>query len=162
MVTYLDDRMVNTCNGWADAETSQTNGSNPPSPPILAQVIASILESHDEQTELLRQRMANSARGGNGKRNATAPTLTTHSDFVVTHLPLFTEAVEPLEADHWLRVIEFKFRLLRCMRCRRLSSSRSNCVVMPARGGPTTPPLTPRTTRRRGLSSTAFFTPTTS
>jgi hypothetical protein len=27
---------------------------------------------------------------------------------------LFTEAGEPLEADHWLRVIESKFRLLHC------------------------------------------------
>jgi hypothetical protein len=30
------------------------------------------------------------------------------------HLPLFTEAGEPLEADHWLRVMESKFGLLRC------------------------------------------------
>jgi hypothetical protein len=32
----------------------------------------------------------------------------------VTHPPLFTEAGEPLEADHWLRVMESKFGLLRC------------------------------------------------
>jgi hypothetical protein len=30
------------------------------------------------------------------------------------HLPLFTEAGEPLEADRWLREMEFKFGLLRC------------------------------------------------
>jgi hypothetical protein len=30
------------------------------------------------------------------------------------HPPLFTEVGEPLEADHWLRVIESKFRLLHC------------------------------------------------
>jgi hypothetical protein len=48
MVTYLDDRKVNTCNGWAEAENSQANG-NPPPPPTLAQAIASILESRDEQ-----------------------------------------------------------------------------------------------------------------
>jgi hypothetical protein len=52
MVTYLDDRMVNTRNGRAEAEASQANG-NPPPPLILAQAIASILESRDEQTELL-------------------------------------------------------------------------------------------------------------
>jgi hypothetical protein len=28
--------------------------------------------------------------------------------------PLFTEVGERLEADHWLRVMESKFRLLRC------------------------------------------------
>jgi hypothetical protein len=30
------------------------------------------------------------------------------------HPPLFTEAGEPLEDDHWLRVMESKFRLLHC------------------------------------------------
>jgi hypothetical protein len=80
----------------------------------LAQAIASILESRDEQTELLRQLVANSIHGGNGARNAPAPAPTTYSDFTSTHLPLFTEAGEPLEADHWLRVMESKFGLLHC------------------------------------------------
>jgi hypothetical protein len=105
--------MVNTHNVRNGAENSQGNG-NPPPPPSLAQAIASILESRDEQTELLRQLMANSTRGGNGARNALAPAPTTYSDFSSTHPPLFTEAGEPLEADHWLRVMESKFRLLHC------------------------------------------------
>jgi hypothetical protein len=57
--------------------------------------------------------MANSARGGNGARNAPAPAPTTYGDFAATHPPLFIEAGEPLEADQWLRVIESKFGLLR-------------------------------------------------
>jgi hypothetical protein len=80
MVTCLDDRMVNTHNGWAGPENAQGN-VNPPPPPTLAQAIASILESHDEQSKLLRQLVANSARGGNGARNAPGPTLTTYGDF---------------------------------------------------------------------------------
>jgi hypothetical protein len=76
MVTCLDDRMVNTRNLWNGAENSQGNG-NPPPPPSLAQAIASILESHDEQTELLRQLVANSTRGGNRGRNALALASTT-------------------------------------------------------------------------------------
>jgi hypothetical protein len=103
--------MVNTRNRRAGVKSSQGNGNPPPSP-SLAQAIASILESHDEQTELLWQLVANSARGGNGVRNALTPTPTTYSDFTATHLPLFTEAGEPLEADHWLRVMESKFGLL--------------------------------------------------
>jgi hypothetical protein len=99
MVTCLDDRMVNTHNVRNGAENSQGNG-NPPPPPCLAQAIASILESRDEQIELLRQLVANSTCGGNGVRNAPAPDLTTYSDFVATHPPLFTKAGEPLEADH--------------------------------------------------------------
>jgi hypothetical protein len=58
--------------------------------------------------------VANSACGGNGARNAPAPAPTTYSDFAATHPPLFTEAGEPLEADHWLRVVESSFGLLRC------------------------------------------------
>jgi hypothetical protein len=58
--------------------------------------------------------VANSTHGGNGARNAPAPALTTYNDFTATHPPVFTEAGEPLEADHWLRVMEFKFGLLRC------------------------------------------------
>jgi hypothetical protein len=112
MVTCLDDRMMNTYNRWAGAENSQGNG-NPPPPPSLAQAIASILKSQDEQTELLCQLMTNSTRGGNGARNAPALAPTTYSDFMATHPPLFTEEGEPLEADHWLRVMEYKFGLLR-------------------------------------------------
>jgi hypothetical protein len=80
----------------------------------LAQLIASILESHDEQIELLWQLVTNSTRGGNGARNALAPAPTSYSDFAATHPPLFTKAGEPREADHWLRVMESKFGLLRC------------------------------------------------
>jgi hypothetical protein len=105
MVTCLDGRMVNTRNVRNGAENSQGNG-NPPAPPSLAQAIASILESRDEQTELLRQLVANSTYDGNGATNAPAPAPTTYSDFAATHPPLFTEAGEPLEADHWLRVME--------------------------------------------------------
>jgi hypothetical protein len=99
MVTYLDGRMVNTRNVRNGAENSQGNGD--PHPPLsLAQAIASILESHDEQTELLRQLIANSTCGDNGARNAPALAPTTYSDFAATHPPLFTEAGEPLESDH--------------------------------------------------------------
>jgi hypothetical protein len=113
MVTCLDGRMVKTRNVRIGSENSQGNG-NPPPLPSLAQAIASILESRDEQTELLRQLVGNSTRGGNGARNAPAPAPTTYNDFVAMHRSLFTEAGEHLEADHWLRVMESKFGLLRC------------------------------------------------
>jgi hypothetical protein len=81
----------------------------------LAQAIASILESHDEQTELLWQLVANSARSGNGARNTPTPAPTTYSGFAATHLSLFTEAGESLKAGHWLQEMESKFGLLRCI-----------------------------------------------
>jgi hypothetical protein len=51
-VTCLNDRMVNTRNGRGDPESDHPNGSPPPLP-TLANAIAKILESRDEQTELL-------------------------------------------------------------------------------------------------------------
>jgi hypothetical protein len=105
--------MVNTHNERGDPEPAHPNG-NPPPPPTLTQVIALILESRDEQTKLLQQLVANSTHGGHGARNAPAPASTTYDDFAATHPPLFTEAGEPLKADHWLRVIESKFELLHC------------------------------------------------
>jgi hypothetical protein len=77
-------------------------------------VIASILESREEQTELLRLLMNDSTHGGNGARNANGQAQTTFGEFLATHLPTFTEAGEPLEVDHWLRTAESKFWLLRC------------------------------------------------
>jgi hypothetical protein len=70
--------------------------------------------SRGEQIELLQQLVANSAHDGNGARNAPAPASTTYGEIAATHLLIFTEAGEPLEADHWLHMIESKFELLRC------------------------------------------------
>jgi hypothetical protein len=110
-VTHLNGSMVNTHNVRAEAEASQ---ANPPLSSILAQAIASILESRDEQTELLQQLVVNSARGGNGARNAQAQAPTTYGEFLATHSPTFAKVGEPLEADNWLQTIESKFGLLRC------------------------------------------------
>jgi hypothetical protein len=82
--------------------------------------------------------VANSTRGGHRARNAPALALTTYSDFAATHPLLFTEAGEPLEADHWLRVIEFKFGLLHCTEVQKTLFTMQQLY-----GGPTTPPLAP-------------------
>jgi hypothetical protein len=39
---------------------------------------------------------------------------TSYTDFLATHPPTFVEAIYPLEADNWLRIIELKFGLLHC------------------------------------------------
>jgi hypothetical protein len=57
-VSHLLDSMVSAHDGSADAETAQSGGHSSP-PPTLAQVIASIRESRDEQTELLRLLVTN-------------------------------------------------------------------------------------------------------
>jgi hypothetical protein len=38
-----------------------------------------------------------------------------YTNFLATHPPTLTEAIDPLEADNWLRIIESKFWLLHCI-----------------------------------------------
>jgi hypothetical protein len=39
---------------------------------------------------------------------------TSYTDFLAMHPLTFAEAIDPLEADKWLRIIESKFDLLHC------------------------------------------------
>jgi hypothetical protein len=81
--------------------------------PTLAQVIASIRESRDEQTELLRLLVTNSNHEGTGVSNVRDQARNSYVEFLTTQPPSFIEAGEPLEADHWLD-IESKFKFLNC------------------------------------------------
>jgi hypothetical protein len=65
----LQDNMVSARDGSADVDTAQPGGHSSPLP-TLAQVIASIHESRDEQTELLCLLVTNSSRDGNVVGNA--------------------------------------------------------------------------------------------
>jgi hypothetical protein len=97
--------------GSTDAETAPSGGHSSP-PPTLAQVITSIRESREEQTELLHLIVTNSNRDSTVVCNARDQAQSSYVKFLATHPPTFTEASEPLEADHWLRTIESKFDLL--------------------------------------------------
>jgi wyosine [tRNA(Phe)-imidazoG37] synthetase (radical SAM superfamily) len=112
-VSHLHDSMVSAHDGSADAETAQSGGHSSP-PPTLAQVIASIRELRDEQTELLRLLVTNSNHNGTVVGNAQDQARGTYVELLATQPPTFTEASEPLEADHWLHTIESKFDLLNC------------------------------------------------
>jgi hypothetical protein len=39
---------------------------------------------------------------------------TSYTDFLAMHPPTFAEAINQLEVDNWLCIIEFKFGLLHC------------------------------------------------
>jgi hypothetical protein len=39
---------------------------------------------------------------------------TSYTNFLVTHPPIFAKAIDPVEADNWLRIIKSKFGLLHC------------------------------------------------
>jgi hypothetical protein len=68
-VSYLHDSMVSARDRSADAETAPSGGHSSP-PPTFAQIIVSIHESREEQTELLRLLVTNSNRDGTMVGNA--------------------------------------------------------------------------------------------
>jgi hypothetical protein len=113
MVNPLHDSMVSTHDGSMDAEAAQPDGHFSP-PSTLAQVFASIRESRDEQTELLRLLIINSNRDGTVVGNDQDQARSSYVEFLTTHPPTFTEATEPREVNHWLHTIESKFELLHC------------------------------------------------
>jgi hypothetical protein len=85
--------MVSTHDEWADAETAQPDGHSSP-PPTLAQVIASIRESRDEQTELLRLLVINSNRDGTVIGNARDQARISYVKFLATQ-PSLKQALSP-------------------------------------------------------------------
>jgi hypothetical protein len=105
--------MVSIRDGSADAETAQPGGHSSP-PPTLAQVIASIHESRDEQTELLCLLVTNSNHEGTTVGDAQDQTQSSYVEFLTIQPPTFAEVSEPLEADHWLHTTESKLELLNC------------------------------------------------
>jgi hypothetical protein len=66
----------------------------------MAQVFASMHDSRVEQTELLRRLVNNSNREGTAVSNARDQAQSSYVEFLATQPPTFTEASEPLEADH--------------------------------------------------------------
>jgi hypothetical protein len=106
--------MVSARDGSTDAETAKSDGHSSPLP-TLAQVLASICKSREEQTELLRLLVNNSNRDGAVVGNARDQARSSYVEFLPIHPPTFTEASEPLEADHWLHTVESKFDLLNCI-----------------------------------------------
>jgi hypothetical protein len=105
--------MVSTHDGTTDAEAAQSDGHSSP-PPTLAQVLASIRESRDDKTKLLRLLVTNSNRDGTVGCNARDQARSSYVEFLATQPSTFTEASEPLEVDHWLCTIESKVDLLNC------------------------------------------------
>jgi hypothetical protein len=59
--------------------------------------------------------LAHGGLGGNGGNGGGARGLErpcSYQDFLKTNPPMFTPTAEPLDAEHWLRVLEQKFMLL--------------------------------------------------
>jgi hypothetical protein len=80
--------------------------SPPPPPPLMSleQLLAT-------QNELMRVLTENLVHYG-VRQPHHQPVTDSYTDFLAMHPLTFIEATDSLEADNWLRIIEFKFGLL--------------------------------------------------
>jgi hypothetical protein len=86
----------------------------PPVPPTLAEAIAALVNATTDNTRFLREMAGQQMQQQGGRVYPQGPRETSYLDFSETRPPLFVKAEDPLEANEWIRVIEQKFRLLRC------------------------------------------------
>ena len=86
-----------------------------------AEMMAELLAARRESAramEIMAQAVAGFARGGHGgnggneggARGPKGPY--SYQDFLKMHPPTFTPTAEPLDVEHWLRILEQKFLLL--------------------------------------------------
>ena len=97
----------------------------PPPPPMThVEMMAEMMSARRESAramELLAQAIGGFARGGHGgnggngggARGPEGPY--SYQDFLKMHPPTFTPSAEPLDGEHWLRILEQKFLLLTVM-----------------------------------------------
>jgi hypothetical protein len=89
-----------------------TRGTPPPPPSPLPPVsLEQLLAMQNELMRVLTENLV--------QREACPPhrqpgVETSYTDFLATHPPTFAKAIDPLEADNWLHIIESKFGLLHC------------------------------------------------
>jgi hypothetical protein len=88
-------------------------GNAPPPPPRLPVSLEQLLATQNELMTLLIQ---NEARHGveRPQHPRHQDMNMSYSEFLATHLPLFSGGKDPLGADDWLRTTESKFSVLHC------------------------------------------------
>jgi hypothetical protein len=100
----------------AGISRGQEDTTNPPPiPPTLVEAIAAFINATADNTRFLREMAGNQFQQQGGRAPPQGPHETSYLDFSETSPPLFVEAQDPLEADEWIRVMEQKFRLIRCI-----------------------------------------------
>jgi hypothetical protein len=100
----------------AGTSCGQDDTTNPPPvPPTLVEAIAALVTATADNTRFLREMVGQQLQQQGERAYSQGPRETSYLDFSETCPPLFVKAEDPLEANEWIRVIEQKFGLLRCM-----------------------------------------------
>jgi hypothetical protein len=101
--------MVNTrnCNANADNNVAENNNAANP-PPTLDQV----LMMQAQILQIMQQTMINMQ---NAQHQASSPPSRDRlGDFQCTKPPTFSNSVEPMDADDWLKTVEKKLQVVQC------------------------------------------------
>ncbi len=96
----------NNNNGNNDGGNNQDVNPPPPPPPTLEQVL--IMQAQMLQT--MQQTMVNL----HAQPQVPPPLRDRLRDFQFTNPPTFSRAVEPMDADDWLKTIERKLQVVQC------------------------------------------------
>jgi hypothetical protein len=111
-------QMPSRTHGQDGAGTSrgrEATPNPPPVPPTLAEAIVALVNATADNTRFLQETVGQQYQQQGGRAYPQRPRETSYLDFSETRPPLFVKAKDPLEADEWIRVLEQKFGLLRCM-----------------------------------------------
>jgi hypothetical protein len=105
-----DNNGDNLCFQIAARQRRGQNEQVPPPPPP-APTVQELMAQQNEILQQLLQCQPHPQQYGGGQPERP-PATATYQEFLSTHLPRFTKAKDPLDADVWLRVVESKFPLL--------------------------------------------------
>jgi hypothetical protein len=100
------------------AGTSRGGEDTPNPPPVpltLVEAITALVNATADNTRFLREMAGNQFQQHGGRVPPQGPRDTTYFEFSETQPPLFVKEEEPLEAEEWVRVMELKFGLIRCI-----------------------------------------------
>jgi hypothetical protein len=88
-------------------------GNAPPPPPRAPISLEQVLATQNDLMHLIVENEMHRVAECQQPRHQDQDS--SYSHFLATHPPVFTNAIDPLEADNWLHTTESKFRLLHCM-----------------------------------------------
>jgi hypothetical protein len=100
--------------GAGNSRGREDTPNPPPVPPMLSEAITTLVNATVDNTRFLREMVGNQFQQHGGRAPPQGPRETSYMEFSGTCPPLFVKAEDPLEADEWIRVMEQKFRLIRC------------------------------------------------